>query len=197
MKCEETKTQKRGRRRSLLLAAIALVLVLTASVGSAMAYFTTYTQAEGGYPVSLGERTRIIETFSNWTKGVTISTQDGSEDVYVRAKAFAGSDYDLVPEIVENSWTYNESDGYYYYNDILTAEGDTDIDGAPSLSFHIENVPEAVTEAEDFSPADFNVVIVYECTPVLYEEDGSTYADWDMILVTGTEDADMQEEGEG
>ena len=31
---------------------------------------------------------------------------------------------------------------------------------------------------------DFNVVVIQECTAVLYTEDGAPYADWDARLVT-------------
>ena len=32
---------------------------------------------------------------------------------------------------------------------------------------------------------DFNVVVIQECTAVLYEEDGIPYADWDAVLDSG------------
>ena len=39
------------KRKSTWLAAAALGLTISLSVGSAMAYFTTYAEAEGGYTV--------------------------------------------------------------------------------------------------------------------------------------------------
>ena len=38
----------------------------------------------------------------------------------------------------------------------------------------IENVP--VEDVKDGS--EFNVVVIYETTPVLYDESGKPYADW-------------------
>ena len=32
---------------------------------------------------------------------------------------------------------------------------------------------------------DFNVVVIQECTAVLYTEDGTSYADWDAVLDSG------------
>ena len=47
----------------------------------------------------------------------------------------------------------------------------------------IENVPEDITD-----PTGFNVVVVYESTPVRYDEAGNPYADWSMTLDSGSMD---------
>ena len=60
------------KRKSTWLAAAALGLTISLSVGSAMAYFTTYAEAEGGYTVSIGSTTKTKEEFSNWTKHVQV-----------------------------------------------------------------------------------------------------------------------------
>ena len=49
-----------------------------------------------------------------------------------------------------------------------------------ALDVRIENVPDDVDD-----PSSFNVVIVYETTPVRYHEDGTPYADWEADLWTG------------
>lgn len=43
----------------------------------------------------------------------------------------------------------------------------------------IDNIPEGKDGAQ------FNVVVTYECTPVLYNADGTPYADWTTILDNG------------
>ena len=43
------------------LTAAALVFLAGAAVPPAMAYFTTYVEAEGGYPITLGNETTIEE----------------------------------------------------------------------------------------------------------------------------------------
>ena len=53
------------KKRTLILAVLAVVLVLSASIGSAVAYFTTYATARGGYVIHLGGRTEIEEDIVN------------------------------------------------------------------------------------------------------------------------------------
>ena len=82
------------KRKSTWLAAAALGLTISLSVGSAMAYFTTYAEAEGGYTVSIGSTTKTKEEFSNWTKHVQVENT-GDTECYVRVKAFSGSQFPL------------------------------------------------------------------------------------------------------
>ena len=44
----------------------------------------------------------------------------------------------------------------------------------------------------------FNVVVIYESTPVMYREDGTPYADWNVVLDNGTSQSGsaVQKEGE-
>ncbi len=162
------------KKKNILLAALAVSLTLSAGVGSAWAYFTTYAQARGGYTIELGDKTTVEEDFSAWTKHVAITSNADSEPVYVRARAFCGQDYNLVYSGSEK-WTPG-ADGYYYYSDILNGGETTDV-----LDVRIENVPEEIEDA-----AAFNVVVIYETTPVRYHEDGEPYADWTATLNTGT-----------
>ena len=46
------------------LTAAALVFFAGAAVPPAMAYFTTYVEAEGGYPITLGNETKIWRSIS-------------------------------------------------------------------------------------------------------------------------------------
>lgn len=162
------------KKKNVLLAALAVSLTLSAGAGSAWAYFTTYANASGGYTLSLGDKTTVSENFSSWTKHVVITSQADSKPVYVRAKAFCGSDYELVYS-GSDKWSPN-SDGYYYYSDILNGGDSTD-----ALDVKIENIPEEVKNGDSF-----NVVVIYETTPVRYHEDGTPYADWTAELNTGT-----------
>ena len=47
------------------LTAAAFVFLAGAAVPPAMAYFTTYVEAEGGYPITLGNETTIEEKVEN------------------------------------------------------------------------------------------------------------------------------------
>ena len=76
-------------KKPLIMAAAALALTGTLAVGSAMAYFTTYTTAGGGVTMNMG----FTETIPNETvdkdgKHVTI-TNTGDYDCFVRVTAFA------------------------------------------------------------------------------------------------------------
>ena len=165
------------KRMCTFLAAAAAAGVLAAGMGTAHAYFTTYVAVRGGFPIEMGDRTEITETFSNWVKHVRIANEAGSEPVYIRAKAFCGSAYDLVYVDESGRWSPGE-DGYYYYDGIVNGGEVTE-----ELQVRIENVPEDITD-----PTSFNVVVVYESTPVRYDEAGNPYADWSMTLDSGSMD---------
>ena len=166
-------------KTSYVIAAMALTAVMTAGIGQAWAYFTTYAQAEGGYPIHLGDRTEITEEFSDWTKHVAVTSDPESAPAYVRVKAFSGSLYTLeYSSAVSGDWTPGD-DGYYYYNKILNG-GET----TTGLNISIGGIPE---DAEDGDT--FNVVVIYESTPVRYDSAGAEYADWNALADTGRIDA--------
>ncbi|MCI8391705.1 MAG: hypothetical protein HFI35_13770 [Roseburia sp.] len=162
------------KKLNICLAILALLLILPAGIGEALAYFTTYTQAKGGYTIELGDQTRthIDESFSNWTKRVTISNEEDSQPVYVRARAYSGSIYQLNYSSAGGKWAPNgNQDGFYYYSDILNPG-----ERSEELLVKIENIPEGTDEAS------FNVTVIYEYTPVRYDDDGNPYADWTMTF---------------
>lgn len=156
------------KRKSTWIAAAALGLTISLSVGSAMAYFTTYAEAEGGYTVSIGSSTRTKEEFSNWTKHVQVENT-GDTECYVRVKAFAGNQFQLSYSGEAGAWSQGD-DGYWYYNQILQP-GET----TSELLIKIENIPEEFKDS-------FNVVVVQECTKVLYDENGNPYQDWNQVM---------------
>ena len=163
-------------RLSLGLASLAVVLILTAGIGSAWSYFTTYAEAKGGYTIHLGDEQRITETFSNWTKHISISNDaDSTTPVFIRVNAYCAN-YELTFTDTEGKWSLGE-DGFYYYADPVDPGKETEV-----LDIHIDHVPSNVTDGDTF-----NVVVVYESTPVLTNEDGTLYADWDNVVDTGSQ----------
>lgn len=155
-------------RKNLCLAGAALLLAGSVTVGSAMAYFTTYATASGGASISLGfTQTVPSEEIVDWTKRISVENT-GTADCYVRVKIFAGAKYQAGLQISGEGWTSGE-DGYYYYNNIVPGGAKT----ADQLMAHIDNMD---------STEDFNVIVVQESTPVLYDESGSPYADWNAVL---------------
>ena len=157
------------KRKQKLLALLALVLVLSACLHPALAYFTTRVQAKGGYTIHMGSTTTIEEDFKDWMKTVVISNKAGSKPVFIRAQAYAASQ--SQPVTSGTGWTGPDAQGWYYYGPTLPGGGSTE-----PLYVKINNVPAAEEELQ------FNVVVVYESTPVQYDETGKPYPDWTMKI---------------
>ena len=168
-------------KKRICLAAAALAIVATLGIGSAMAYFTTYVLADGGVELSMGSSITIpIEKMDKISKIVSIKNV-GDYDCFVRVKAFAGAE-NGEPKFSDEDgkWTPG-ADGYWYYSDIVKP-GETT--GSVKIAIlRLEDTPEA-GEA-------FNVIVVEECTPVRFDENGNAYADWEKgaeILNEGVEE---------
>lgn len=157
------------KRKPIFLAMLALALILCGSVGSAVAYFTTYADAKGGYVIRLREETEIEEEYGQAQKKVTISNKAGSSPVFVRAKAFCGESYTLT-YTPGASWSQavpglDNPEGYWFY--LLPVEGG----GATQpLTIHVDDV----LLDEDVKIGDtVNVAVVYESTPAVYDAAGN------------------------
>lgn len=172
--------RKHIRKKTLGLAAAALVLTAGLSVESAMAYFTTYTQTSGSVALSLGGTITTVprEDVSDWTKHVTIENT-GDTDCFVRVKAFAGAQYQDSLVYSGENWSL-AADGYYYYSQILPAG---EISG--ELRIAIDNMD---------SEQSFNVIVVQESAPVIYDENGNPAGDWDHVLDSTQDSYDGNEE---
>lgn len=174
------------KRKIFWLAAAALVLTAGISIQDTMAYFTTYVTAKGGHPVTLGTQTSIKEEVEDMTKHIVLSNT-GECECYVRVKVFGGSMYKIefsgaTDENNNAYWSLNEEDGYWYYKDILAVGEET-----KELLAKIE-IPADSTES-------FNIVVIQECTPVLYDESGNPYADWNKKIDTRTDIGTVSGEG--
>lgn len=156
-------------KKPLIMAAATLALTGTLAVGSAMAYFTTYSTAGGGVTMNMG----FTETIPNEEvdengKHITI-TNTGDYDCFVRVKAFAP--VELTYNAPDGGWT-DGGDGYWYYDEVLPA-GET--------TSHELNITYKFPSGDE-KPEEFNIVVIEECTPVLYQEDGTPYADWNHVI---------------
>ena len=156
-------------KKTLIMAAATLALTGTLAVGSAMAYFTTYSTAGGGVTMNMG----FTETIPNEEvdengKHITI-TNTGDYDCFVRVKAFAP--VELTYNAPDSGWT-DGGDGYWYYDEVLPA-GET--------TSHELNITYKFPSGDE-KPEEFNIVVIEECTPVLYQEDGTPYADWNHVI---------------
>ncbi len=151
------------KKKSMFLAALAAVLILTLSVGSALGYFYTSDETDGKNALAMGATTTITESYSSGVKTVTIKNNaDSKVAVFVRAKAFG------TPEpSYGGGWT--KSGDYYYYPGVLEPGESTN----PSLTVKV-NFPGKPT-AENIGQS-VNVIVVYEAVPTMYKDDGTPQA---------------------
>ncbi|MCI9338386.1 MAG: hypothetical protein HFH93_12790 [Lachnospiraceae bacterium] len=178
----------RGMKKTACMAAVALALVAGACAGSARAYFTTFATAKGGHQITVDTKSQITEQFSDWTKRIRLDNT-GTAECYVRVRVFAGSTYGL--EYAGSPGWRDGGDGYWYYDEILPAGGST---GTLDVKITLPTVTVEDPALETPPPytEDFNVVVIQECTAVLYTEDGVPYADWDAKLITDSDSYDRE-----
>lgn len=160
-------------KKLIVLSVAALIMVGCVTVQSAMAYFTTYVSAKGGYKVSMGAQTTIQEEVSQMTKHISVQNISAVNDCYVRVKIFCGGQITVDVSSESGFWELRGDDGYWYYIPIVPAGQATEI-----LDAKI-NVPAGFEDS-------FNVAVVQECTPVVYDENGNATADWDANVYSGS-----------
>lgn len=162
-------------KKTICLAAAAVVLVGTLSIGSALAYFSTYVLSGGQETLTLKfTETEVLEEVIEGKKILSIQNT-GESPCYVRAKAIVADAYKnkisvTEPEGVDNWTNTPDAEGYYYYNPVLEA-------GEASTELYV--VIDGITSLPGEDAEDFNVIVIQENTPVLYKDGGETYADWD------------------
>ena len=160
------KMGKYGKLAGRTAAALGMTAALT--LEGASAYFTTYVSAGGSQVVRLGSSTEIHEDVSQMTKHISIENASAENDCFVRVKVFYGGDLEVVYSDTENNWYEGEA-GYWYYRPILPAAQTT-----TGLDVKI-NVPEG------YDRDSFNVVVIQECTPVVFDGTGNPTADWSTV----------------
>lgn len=148
---------------SICAGALAVCLIAGARADMSTAYFTAYDSVNGGKTVTQVSKTAINEEVDGFTKTVSV-TNTGNIPCYVRVKFFAGSEISL--EYSGDGWTLRD-DGYAYYGPEV-APGDTS-----------GELVAIVVPPEEYEE-DFNVIVVEESTPVLYNEAGEPYANWEL-----------------
>ena len=158
------------KKRSIVLSVLAAFLILSLSVGSAMAYFTTYTKVTGDAPFKAGNTTRIDESYSGGIKSVTITNLSKSKEaVYVRAKVFS-----VVPTTLSGSGWSNHGE-YWYYADAVAPGGKTAV---LNVAIDFDN---SGFKAKDHVGENVSVIVVYEAifAPQFYA-DGKEMVPWDV-----------------
>lgn len=167
------------KKSRTLLAFLALALAVATVLPGTWAYFTANTSAGGGRTMHFQNETDIEESFSfaDWNKQITITAEPGTQPVWVRARAYSAYGLDYTTE--DTGWYLNDADDWYYFNKALAnpvdAEGnavaapDWTATQTDALLVHV-----GVANVETGKvPEGFDVPVVYETTPVTYNEDGS------------------------
>ncbi|MEE1217147.1 MAG: hypothetical protein U0K78_06510 [Agathobacter sp.] len=150
---------KKINKKHRVLASVVLASVIIVgciSVKPTLAYFTTYASAKGGVSIDIGPKTRVKEKFKDWEKIVQIENT-GKVDCFVRCKVIAASQFTITAS--GDNWSLSD-DGYWYYSKVVPVGEMTE-----PITAYIK-VSEKVK-------TNFNVVVVQECTPVTYDENGN------------------------
>lgn len=156
-------------KKSVILAVAALVLTASLTVDRAMAYFTVHLNTGGSVQMNIGfAETELLEEVDKDGKHVVIKNI-GDYDCFVRAKVFSVVDISYIPS---GGWE-DGGDGYWYYTPVLPAGGSTE-----ELLVTFE-YPEITDENKVH---EFDIIVVQECTPIIYDEDGNAIADWDAVI---------------
>ena len=180
------------KKKYVALLIVIAALVFSASIGGALAYFSTYTTAMGGYPVALDNNPTPEEWYSkDGLKHLTIkNTGDGP--IFVRAKAVVTDG--VTPEYQESAnWTVNnlsgadDGAGYYYYGKALEGKNaETEAEKITSellikITFPTQPKIEGKTKYEIGD--EMNVLVLFESVPAMYKADGTE--DFELAWTTG------------
>ena len=109
----------------------------------------------------------VITKVENITGGVEVTLSNGKS--FTIKNGDAGKD--------GTQWTIGD-DGYWYYESVLPAGETTKQELNISYQF----------PSGDGKASEFNVVVIQECTPVLFDENGNAYADWNHAVTADSGD---------
>ena len=151
-------------KRRLLLALLAVIMVLSVSIGPALAYFSTYTVAEGKKPIKVVPDTTIDEDVANETQKSVTVTNAGNAPCFVRAKAFAPASVTLGTA-GGNGWSAQNGEGFWVYGEVLMPGESTG-----KLVIPISGIPAAANEGDSL-----NIAVVYESTTAIWNDSTGEY----------------------
>lgn len=160
--------RRMGYKKVFVMSAAALGMTALLSLPGASAYFTTYVSAGGSQVVHMGAQTEIREEVSAMTKHISIRNTSPTGTCFVRVKVFHGGQFTTDYNSEGDLWTRGNED-YWYYGPAL----------APGESTELLDVK--IHVPENFDRDQFQVIVVQECAPAAYDEEGNLTADWDMV----------------
>ena len=155
-------------KKNIFLLVIAMVLVLSLTVGLTLAYFSDYTEAKGGAKLALGNKTEITEDVTKDSKTVYV-TNTGETNVVVRVMIVGPTGMKVT---AEGKWEPHGD--YYYYNEILKP-GDTT---KGTLFANTKDYPVG-TDLGD----EYQIVVVHESAQPTYDGNNNVEKPegWDYI----------------
>ena len=151
------------KKNKLFLMLLAVIMILCVSIGPALAYFTAYTTAKGSATMALVPKTDITEPTANSGKKELVISNTGNAPCFVRVKAFASNGVTLSAE-ASGSWSSSGTD-CWTYGPVLMPGAETS-----KLVITLGNLPENPEIGDNF-----NVAVVYEATPALWNDESGTY----------------------
>ena len=155
-------------KKNIFLLVIAMVLVLSLTVGLTLAYFSDYTEAKGGAKLALGNTTEIKEDVTKDSKTVYV-TNTGETNVVVRVMIVGPTGLKVTA-----SGKWEQHGDYYYYKEILQPDKTTE----GTLVADTKDYPVGADLGDDYQ-----IVVVHESAQPTY--DGSnkvkTPEGWDYI----------------
>ncbi len=162
------------KRRHIVLAVLAMVLVLGLSVGTAWSYFTDTTYAEGSVTLSVEPTGTIVEENGPGTKTIRIKNTSQMAPVWTRVRVYAAAA--LGANASGTNWSGQISDWYQYSEPLAP--------GAESQPLNVTFTLGAGADPANNKPGaldgdEQNVVVLYECVPVSYDASGNPLpANW-------------------
>ena len=162
------------KKLNLILSGLLLIMILSIGIGTAMAYFTDTTAAEGGRTVSVEYHATPTEEIENNLKAITLTADPGSLPVYVRARAY--SSYEVTYTRTDDNWEQVVDNGVTWWRYRFPIQ-----DG--------ESTTQLIAEIEFLAGEEgdtANVIVITEYTPVQYDEDGNALpADFNIPVEGG------------
>lgn len=148
-------------KNRFIVPVLAMILVLSAAVPAALAYFTDYEDAKGSATLHLNGEIQLKETVLDNNKHVVISNV-GETDMITRVLVIG--DEEIINIDAGSGWK-QENDGYWYYEQILEPEND-------STELFVE--VKASGKEEEVAAHNFDIIVVQESERTTYTNQGNT-----------------------
>ena len=160
------------KRMRFIPAVVGLVMALIVGVQPAWAYFTDTHWADGGLKITIPTvTTDIQEWFGAGKKHVKIENKKESEaPVHIRARVYAPAELNVTAS--GTKWSGPDADGWYDFADPVAPGAKTE---ELTVAIDLGKLPvKSDSEAEGYVNGDnFNVIVIYEATPLLNAEGGN------------------------